>query len=251
MSPNLWDACQGPQHVVSMSGVMLRLVESQEQIATLSFVDTLEEQALLEDLLESVKPAGLTGGTDLHYLLRTPFRYPPLKWGSRYGRVHEPSLFYGGADLQTTLAESAYYRFVFWFSMDAPPAKPTMHTEHTLFSARYATKYGVRLQDAAFGDHHSQLTHPRDDLPCQELGSAMRTAGIEAFQYPSARAQHHGLCIALFTPRAFASKHPHDLQSWLCETTADKITFKRAGEAVVTTFSIDTFLVNGTLPLPA
>ena len=53
----IWQACKGSQHIVSLRGKLFRLVESQEQIATMSYVDTLQEQALLEEMLESVKPS--------------------------------------------------------------------------------------------------------------------------------------------------------------------------------------------------
>ena len=109
----------------------------------LSYVDTLEEQALLEELLDQAKPPYPEGCDRLHYLLKTPFRYPPLLWGSRFGRRHEPSIFYGGSSLDTTLAESAYYRYVFWFSMDGPPPKNTMVSQHTMFSVDYQTEQGV------------------------------------------------------------------------------------------------------------
>jgi hypothetical protein len=36
--------------------LLYRLVENQEQVATLGYVDTLEEQAVLEELLETSKP---------------------------------------------------------------------------------------------------------------------------------------------------------------------------------------------------
>ena len=101
---------------------------SQEQIATLGYVDTLAEQALLEQMLDDVKPPYRADTDGLHYLLKTPFRYPPLKWGSRFGRIHEPGIFYGGCSTEATLAEAAYYRFVFWYSMDGEPVKETIST---------------------------------------------------------------------------------------------------------------------------
>ena len=106
----VWDACNGAQQIGSLKGTLYRLVESQEQVATLGYVDTLDEQALLEEMLESTKPVYREGLMTYHYLLSTPFRYPPLKWGSRFGAVHEPSIFYGGSTVDVTLAESAYYR---------------------------------------------------------------------------------------------------------------------------------------------
>ena len=48
----LWEACDGAQQIKPLTGTLHRLVESQEQIATLAYVDTLEEQVLLEEMLE-------------------------------------------------------------------------------------------------------------------------------------------------------------------------------------------------------
>ena len=111
----IWERCNGAAHIRPINGRAYRLVESQEQVATLGYVDSLDEQAVLEDLLEATKPANLPDAEPYHYLLKTPFRYPPLKWGSRYGRQHEAGIFYAGKSVATTLAESAYYRFVFWY----------------------------------------------------------------------------------------------------------------------------------------
>jgi hypothetical protein len=104
----IWEACHGAGQIRRVGGTLYRLVESQEQVATLGYVDTLEEQALLEAMLDEVKPPYRAGTEGLHYLLRTPFRYPPLPWGSRFGRVHEPGIFYGARNTDATLAEAAY-----------------------------------------------------------------------------------------------------------------------------------------------
>lgn len=117
----IWRQCKGERHIRPLQGRLVRLVESQEQVATLQLVDTLEEQALLEELLESSKPPVPADAEPLHYLLKTPFRYPPLRWGSRFGRRHEPSLFYAALKLETAMAESAYYRCVLWSGMAVPP----------------------------------------------------------------------------------------------------------------------------------
>ena len=83
----IWESCKGAQQIRHVVGTVYRLVESQEQIATLGYVDTLEEQTLLEEMLETTKPPYPFTTEDFHYLLKTPFRYPPLKWGSRFGRI--------------------------------------------------------------------------------------------------------------------------------------------------------------------
>ena len=249
--PDIWASCKGEQHVQALSGTLYRLVESQEQVATLHYVDTLEEQALLEDLLEQVKPAHPTPVDGLHYLLKTPFRYPPLAWGSRFGRTHEPSIFYAGSTIAVTLAESAYYRFVFWYSMQGEPVKPHLRSEHTLFSAGYRCARGVRLQETPFKSAQTLLRHPQSYHATQLLGSAMRTAEVEAFEYASARDPDAGICIGLFTPRALRSKKPMAMHQWLCEITADMVQFRRFGDKDTHAFPLSMFLVDGKLPLPA
>lgn len=112
----IWDACHGTGHIKTLSGSLYRLVESQEQVATMGYADSLEEQAVLEEMIEAVKPPYNEAINDYHYLLKRPFRYPPLHWGSLFGKVNEPSLFYAGSTPLFTLAESAYYRFIFFFN---------------------------------------------------------------------------------------------------------------------------------------
>ncbi|CAM3779875.1 RES family NAD+ phosphorylase [Castellaniella denitrificans] len=247
----LWRECGGERRIGPIQGLLHRLVESQEHIATLGYVDTLEEQAVLEALLDEAKPSWPAGGECLHYLLRTPFRYPPLPWGSRFGRPHEPSLLYGGRDLGATLAESAYYRFVFWFSMDAPAAGDAIQSQHTLFSVGYRTEHGLRLQDPPFDAHRAALADPARYQATQSLGTAMREAGVEAFEYRSARDPAQGLCVGLFTPRALAGKSPRDMRPWLCQLSAREVAFKPVGGRAVHTYPLDAFLVDGRLPMPA
>jgi hypothetical protein len=247
----IWQACDGTGHITPLRGTLYRLVESQEQIATLGFVDTLEEQALLEAMLDQVKPPYPADCDDYHYLLKTPFRYPPLKWGSRFGRTHEPGIFYGGLSVSATLAEAAFYRFVFWCSMAAEPVKTTLRTAHTLFAVDYATLAGVRLHAAPFDSHRAELTDPQHYLPCQQLGSAMREAKVECFEYRSARSAEEAFCVGLFTPRAFDQKQPSAMHPWLCEVSANEVAFKQVGLPDITTFALDTFLVAGKLPIPA
>ena len=70
VSETLWASCEGPKQIKKVRGQLFRLVESQQQIATLSYVDTLAEQAVLEQLLENVKPALPDATEPLHYLLK-------------------------------------------------------------------------------------------------------------------------------------------------------------------------------------
>lgn len=248
---SIWEACQGTQYIGPIHGTLFRLIESQEQIATLGYVDTLEEQAVLEELLEQAKPPYREASSSYHYLLKSPFRYPPLLWGSRFGRVHEPSIFYGGGSVTTTLAESAYYRFLFWYSIAATPIKKRIHSAHTLLSVGYRTARGVRLQRAPFSRFMTELTDPQYYQPCQLLGSAMRAAEVEAFEYRSARDVQGGRCVGLFLPSAFATQRPRSISPWLCELSAQEVSFRQLSTNEVTRIGIEQFLLDGELPLPA
>ena len=248
---DLWIACEQDLRVAPLTGELLRIVESQEQIATLSLVDNLAEQSLLEDLLEHTKPPPPTGAERLHYLLSTPFRYPPLRHGSRFGRRLEPSLFYGSRRLHTLLAEAAYYRFVFWTAMAEPPPSGRLRTQHSVFRARFHGLSGVRLQAPPCAEHATALRHPTDYGPTQRLGSALRQAGIDSFEFPSARARDAGLNVALFHPRTLVSRRPLGLTRWLCETRAEQVTFAPEAESELYRFALPDFSVDGQLPLPA
>lgn len=245
----IWTRCEGAQHIGLLEGELFRLVESQQQIATLSYVDTFEEQNLLEDMLEEVKPPYLESTINLHYLLKTPFRYPPLKWGSRFGYAHETSIFYGGCQIKTTLCEAAYYRFVFLYSMLGEPVKTKIRSEHTLFSVDYKTQYGVQLHHHPFSDYQEELTDKQNYAACQQLGSAMRKAKVEAFTYKSARAED-GNCVGLFSPSAFARNKPKEMSYWLCEAGRDSVSFKQVDQKDIISFPFTDFLVDGVLPLP-
>jgi hypothetical protein len=234
----------------SLSGVLLRLVESQEQVATNQLVSSLDRQAVLEEMLETTKPRLRLDTEDLHYLLATPFRYPPLKHGSRFGKRSEASLFYGALTTETVLAETAYYRFLFWSGMVTPPAGKLV-TQHTLFGAEYHTEKGLRLQGLPYSAQQDVLTSPSDYGATQALGTAMRAAGVEAFEFDSARDPDAGINVALLTPAALSGKAPVFQEAWLCELTGELVRFRAAHSHALHTFAIEIFLVAGNLPYAA
>ncbi len=247
----IWSACNGIDHIKPIAGTLYRLVESQEQVATMGYVETLEEQVLLEEMLEQAKPTYADGIEAFHYLLTTPFRYPPLQWGSRFGKINEPSLFYAGGSPSVALAESAFYRFVFLDSIEGVSEKDKIRSEHTLFSVNYQTEIGLQLQRPPFNDYRAELTHPSDYSHAQQLGSKMRSAGVGAFEYESARALNNTICVALFNTSPFVQNTPQQMEQWLCETSLSEVSFKPLGENSIVHFSITDFLINGSLPLPA
>ena len=248
---DIWAACKDGIAPKPLRGELVRVVESQEQVATSGLVDNLEEQAMLEEMLEQTKPLRPPATRGLHYLLATPFRYPPLAHGSRFGSRHELSLFYGAKTRLTALAETAYYRFVFWCGMRTPPASKKFLTQHTIFGASYKTNRGLQLQHLPFSEYKKQLTNREAYADTQQLGSSMRSAGIQAFEFIAARDRDEGIGVALFTPAALATKQPEYQQAWLCETNAHLVRFFNASSGDVHRFEFDSFLVKGTFPQPA
>ncbi len=246
---DIWTACREAVVPSRHQGELLRMVESQEQIATRALVDDLAEQALLEQLLETSKPPIPPAARHLDYLLASPFRYPPLLYGSRFGTRHEPSLFYGALGLEPVLAETAFYRLVFWSGMSEPPPGGRLSTEHTLFSARYASDRGISLHRAPFDAFTDRLRNPKSYAETQQLGGEMRAAGIELFVYRSARDPEGGLNIALFTPAPFVEPGPRWKQAWLCDVSEAEVAFynKTVGTRV---FRRELFVVDGRLPAP-
>ena len=248
--PDIWGACASRASPRPLLGEVLRLVESQEQVATSRLVATLAEQELLEALLEASKPPVPRGALKLDYLLATPFRYPPLRHGSRFGGRHEPSLFYGSRSLGTVLAESAYYRFVFLQGMATPPPA-ALRTQHTLFGAKLRARCGYALHRPPFDDFRAELTSPADYTATQALGRALRQAGADAIEYVSARDEAGGLNVALYAPTAFARPAPTFKEEWLCETRADEVSFYARGASGLRRFRHTAFEVDGRLPAPA
>lgn len=231
---------------VLVTGRIWRVVESQQQVATTALVDNLAEQAMLEDLLENSKPAAPPGAERLNYLLKTPFRYPPLRWGSRFGTRFEPGIFYAAHTPRTALAETAFYRLLFLHGMLEP--LESLLSQHIMFATRCHTPQGIKLQQAPFAQHTALLGDPVSYAHTQVLGSELRAAGYQALEFISARDLQQGINVALFVPQALRSRQPEKIQRLLAQTTAQGVAFKLEGELL--TYPREAFLVDGDLPQP-
>lgn len=249
---DIWAQCSDRVSPEPIANELIRVVESQEQVATNSIVDNLEEQEALEQMLEDTKPSRPESTHNLDYLLATPFRYPPLKYGSRFGNRNEPSIFYGSLTLNTAFAETGYYRFLFWIGMSAPPPSGKFTTQHTVLGVNYETKNGLRLQNSPFSDYEEHLINSSDYRVTQLLGTRMREYGIEAFEYKSARDIDHGLNAALFGPSALKSTRPLYKDEWLCEIDGRTVTFfSSPSSSRINKYSYNDYLVKGVFPQPA
>lgn len=194
-----------------------RAVEAQHKVATLRLVDTLAEQALLEEILEASKPPLPRDAQGLHFLIFTPFRYSsPVP--SRFRRANEPGLWYGADERHTVCAELAWWRWR--FLMDSEGLRDgELITEHTFFCAEFSGQ-ALNLMAPPWLALRDQWRHPHDHSACQALAHAVRESdpGIDAVRYESAR-HEGGACMAVFTPKALAIRHPGQQQTWVCKTT--------------------------------
>lgn len=242
-----WANCLNQISPISLAGEIYRVVESQEKVATNALVDTLEEQALLEEMLDKTKPGIPVAAQDFSYLLFTPFRYPPLKYGSRFGQRFEPSLFYGSRTIATALAETAYYRLHFWFDMSVPPPAGKLSTQHTAFTVEIKTDKALRLQNEPFVNYEASLMHKSSYQQTQSLGTMMRESNIEAFEYTSARDKNKGLNVGLFSPAAFSQNKESSVMSVLCSTQDQGVEFLD-DDGHVYLYRYETFLDKGEFP---
>lgn len=235
---------------VNYAGRVKRFVETQEVAATMKLVDDLDEQYLLEQMLDEVKPRYRADTEHMHYLLKTPFRYPPLKYGSRFGTRLLPSFFYASENEHTVLAEVAYYRFVFFHHLQVPYQHP-VQSQHMMFSLQINTSQCADLSSGHFDPVKVALISVDSYQFCQTVGQYLQLEQqVAVIRYCSARSDE-GINIAIAMPQAITSKEPESCQNWLCLSHPDKVSFTQAGQGQPYNFYLSDFLHHGNLPLPA
>ena len=212
------------------AGSVWRMVEAQHTASTMKIVDNDEEQDLLETLLEGSKPARLASARPLDYLLATPFRYYPMRHGSRFRAVTDPGVFYGAESASTAGAELGYWRWK--FLKDAVDLDKLEPVAHTAFSVQVSAQV-VDLRQAPFSADASLWRHPADYTATQAFARAAREAPVGAIQYQSVRDPKPAWCMALLTPHAFSKPKPNPLmQTWWLAVHQDSVTWRRDRESM-------------------
>lgn len=252
MSSSIWTRCG--RRLSPLVAEPWRAVESQHIISTRKLVDSTEEHDLLESLIDGAKPpppreASFRG---LHYLLFTPFRYPPLPNGSRFGARSERGIWYGSDTVETALAERAYYKLLAHAGTTARLPSP-FTGQITLFQAKVSTRRGVDLSTGPFARHRALISSPTDYGASQLLGREMRADEVHAFRYASARDPAGGTNVGVFDPAAFARAKPTAQQEWFFTLGPDAVEYEKRDliAPVTKAFPKATFLVDGKLPEPA
>ncbi|MDH4282254.1 MAG: RES family NAD+ phosphorylase [Myxococcales bacterium] len=251
MSPSIWTQCAERFEPKRLAGACWRAVESQHVTSTRRLVDSDDEQQVLEALIDTAKPPWPSGRrfVGLHYLLATPFRHPPLRYGSRFGTRRERGIFYCAERQATVLAEKAYYVLLFLEGTDAdlePLTRPL-----TVFQVRFSTKKGADLTEPPFEAYTGRISSPSSYADSQPLGRSMREAAVAAFRFTSARDPERGPNVGLFEP-VFSTKRPVNAEQWICTATRLRVEL-RPGPAVMrsrTSFEREVFKVDGVLPAP-
>jgi hypothetical protein len=250
MSSSIWTRCAGDSEIRPLGLSPWRVVEAQHQVSTRKLVDSADEQILLEELIDRAKPPYTTPAR-LHYLLATPFRYPPLRHGSRFGRRHERGIWYGSSTRRAAFAEISYYRLLF-LEGSAATLEPVT-AQLTAFTARARSARGIDLTAPPFDAHRRAIASPTRYDASQALGAAMREANVELFRFPSAR-EPGGVNIGVFSPSVFGNAKPRDFETWHCTATREHVELTRRDFASwareMFSFERRAFLVNGVLPAP-
>jgi hypothetical protein len=231
-------------------GPIYRIVETQEYAATTSLVNNLDEQNLLEQMLDEVKPDYKKNTQHLHYLISTPFRYPPLNYGSRFGSKLMPSYFYASEDVSTMLAECAYYRFILLDDLTVPYEK-TVSSEHQSFLVNIASNAMADMTKIKTPEIIDLVTSPMNYQFTQALGKVLiESHHVNVIRFLSVRDKNQGVNIALTSPDCIQSKEPEHSKHWICQSNNHRISFNAHSTEPVH-FLLNEFLIDGVLPRPA
>lgn len=220
MSSPIWTPDALRSEARARAGTCWRLVEAQHRVSTMKLVDTLDEQALLEAALERTKPPVPPECRHLHYLLASPFRYGRYPGNSRFRREgYTPGVFYAGEKVETAVAETAFYRLLFFAESPGTPW-PQNPLEFTSFSVRFETPFAIDLTAEPLSRDAGAWTQPGRYDACLALADAAREGGLEAIRYRSVRDPGQGANLALLTCNAFAPARPSQYATWRLSLSA-------------------------------
>jgi hypothetical protein len=189
-----------------------RAVEAQHIVSTLRLTgNDPEQQDLLERILEDSKPPVPAEAAGLHYLLATPFRYPPSAHGSRFRAWPDPGVLYAAPQRRTACAEMGYWRWR--FMTDSEGLREIAASPQTLFEVG-ARGPAIDLQRSPLDRRAALWTDPADYTATQALGRAAREASIALILYRSVRDPEPGTCVAVLQPSALRPKRPLTQETW-------------------------------------
>jgi len=213
-----------------------RGVEAQHVVSTMRLVDTLDEQALLESLLETSKPALPVTAQRKHYLLTTPFRYRPAH-PSRFRPAGATGQWYGAQTLYAACAEVAYWRHRFIIDSDGL-RDGVLLTEHSFFKAHIEGN-SIDLMAAPWREARALWMRDLDYRHTHAVAAAAQAHQVQWLSYESVRAPGE-CCAVAFKPDCLFEPEPsleHTLQRWACKTTRTSVMLMGHGQRFMWNFS--------------
>lgn len=209
----MWTPTELASELRPYTGRVYRVVEAQHRISTNRLAANAEDQAVLEDLAEAVKPTLPASARHLDYLLAAPFRYGH-KQGSRFRRAHErPGIFYASEHEETAIAETAYWQLRF-YARSPEFSPPSATVERTSFSVAVETARALDLTMPPFDRAQADWMNTTDYTACQGLAASAREANTAIIRTRSVRDEAHRCNVVILDPAAFAETRPVIGKTW-------------------------------------
>lgn len=227
MSSSTWTPRAVESEAAKCRLAVWRAVEAQHVASTRRLVDSNAEQEVLERILDDFKPKAPASTAGLHYLLATPFRYPPADRGSRFRRVTDPGVFYAAEERRTACAELGYWRWR--FLRDSSGLTTLGPAPQTLFQVT-ARGMAVDLRTKPFSRDHRKWTDPESYSTTQGFAALVRKTPITIIRYESVRDPGKGGCAAIMEPKCFADPAPAASQTWFLTVTPTASAWQRDAE---------------------
>ncbi|GGC11546.1 hypothetical protein GCM10011494_32920 [Novosphingobium endophyticum] len=219
----MWTSTELESELITYVGRVWRVVEAQHRISTNRLATNLDDQFLLEQLAEEVKPQVPESARGLDFLLASPFRYGHRQ-ESRFRRAGErPGIFYASERESTAIAETAYWRLRF-FSRSPGFRPPSTTSEYTSFSVQLRSDCALDLTRPPFALSADCWNDPDDYTACQEMAGAAREAGTQLIRSLSVRDPAHGCNVVVLDPGAFAERAPRRGKTWHLRFEAGQLT---------------------------
>lgn len=178
-------------------GTCWRFVEDQNTSSTMKLVDSVDEQALLEDMLDTSKPPVPAACQHLHYLQYTPFRYAARHATRFREKGDRRGVYYASETVETCATEVAFYRVLFY--LDSPKTSPSERPfEMTAFRT---TIGGPSVDVTTFGDPAPYMDPVNYSAP-HILAEAVRAVDGHIIRFPSVR-KKGGINFAVLNCAAF------------------------------------------------
>ena len=218
------------EHEHGLESDVWRAVETQDAVATMRLVDTLDELLVLEKILADGLPPLRPDSMHLHPWLSTPFRFT-APYPSRFRPAQAPGIWYGADSPEAACAEVGYWRWRFLLDSEGLRHAELLGT-HALFHA-VVSGHCLNLESPPWSGMSAHWRHPTDIRACQALAELVQSTArpVQWIRYPSARSPD-GHCAAVFDPHALTLVSPHAQETWVIKITAQRLIFSHANERI-------------------